>query len=122
MMQREKDLTILRHHLPLIEHLESRRFLSAQIFSGQQFSAGTDPSSIAAGDFNGDSKPDLVSASNTSSTVSVLLNNGSGAFASVQSYAVGSNPNSVTCGDFNGDGKPDIITANYSGNNVSVLS
>ena len=46
-------------------------------------STGTnsDPRAIATGDFNNDSKADLISANQGSSTVSVLLGDGAGAFA-----------------------------------------
>ncbi len=40
-----------------------------------------DPRAIAAGDFNNDNKTDLISANTGSSTVSILLGDGSGGFA-----------------------------------------
>ena len=97
--------------------------------------------SVAVGDFNGDGKPDIVTVNSgiyNSATgnydnplVSVLLNNGNGAFAAKTDYAVGSGPVSVAVGDFNGDGKPDLVTVNsgiynsatgnYDNPSVSVL-
>ena len=60
-------------------------------------------------DFNGDGKPDLVTADQSANTVSVLLGNGDGTFQARQAFATGSPannvPNSVAIGDFNGDGK-----------------
>ena len=38
------------------------------------FAAGDDPVSVAVGDFNGDSRPDLATANNRSDNVSILLN------------------------------------------------
>jgi hypothetical protein len=73
------------------------------------------------GDFNGDGKPDLVTANQGNNTVSVLLAEGALGFQPAVNYAVGSFPNSVAVGDFNGDGKLDVVTANRSDNNVSVL-
>ena len=38
------------------------------------YAAGTHPSAVAVGDFNGDGKPDLAVANKNDGTVSVLLN------------------------------------------------
>src|ERR1039458_9200554 len=90
---------------------------------GSPFAVGTNPWSAAVGDFNGDGKPDLAVANESSNNVTVLLGNGSGGFtaASGSPFAAGANPYSVAVGDFNGDGKPDLAVANYSSNNVTVL-
>ncbi|MHC5768441.1 MAG: FG-GAP-like repeat-containing protein [Nostoc sp.] len=88
------------------------------------FSVGTSPQSIIVGDFNGDGKLDLVTGNDSngdSDTVSVLLGDGTGGFATVTNFTVGADPYSVTVGDFNGDGKLDLATANQESNNVSVL-
>ncbi len=53
---------------------------------------GSAPSAIVAGDFNGDGALDLAVAETGSNDVSILLNNGKGAFAAAQSYSVGNNP------------------------------
>jgi uncharacterized protein (TIGR03437 family) len=58
---------------------------------GSPFTAGSNPLSIAAGDFNGDGKPDLAIANQASANVTILLNNfpgGSGpAITSIQNGA-----------------------------------
>jgi hypothetical protein len=82
---------------------------------------GTNPASVVVGDFNGDSKPDLVTANYGSANVSVVLGNGSGVFGGATNFSAGINPVSVGVGDFNGDGKTDLVTANSGSNNVSVL-
>ena len=77
-------------------------------------SGGTDPTSVAVGDFTGDGKPDLAVANYQSNTVSVLLGNGSGGFAAAATFSSGgSDPGCVAVGDFNGDGKLDLVVANY---------
>jgi hypothetical protein len=88
------------------------------------FAAGSEPSSVAVGDFNGDSIPDLAVANYAGrGTVSVLLGNGDGTFQTAVSYAAGTNPDSVAVADVNGDGIPDLAVADHgdpSGNGVGV--
>ena len=76
---------------------------------------------VAAGDINGDGKPDVVVTDPWVNSVSVLLNNGTGTFGAAQTYAVGGTPTALGVGNVNGDGKLDIVTANSNGT-VSVLS
>jgi hypothetical protein len=83
--------------------------------------AGSQPVSVAIGDFNGDSKPDLAVANSAVDTVGVLLNQGGGAFAARVDYGVGSNPDQVEIGDVNGDGLPDLVVVNGNAASVSVL-
>ncbi len=83
--------------------------------------AGTSPRYLAVGDFNGDGIQDLVTADQSSNTVTLLLGNGSGGFTAGSPVPVGSVPVSVAVGDFNGDGLADIATANQSDNTVKVL-
>src|SRR5207302_249957 len=87
----------------------------------RDFVSGAGPVSVAAGDFNGDGKPDLAVANTGSNTVSVLLGNGDGTFQAAAFFAAGLNPQYVAVGDFNGDGKPDLAVANTGSNTVSVL-
>ena len=83
--------------------------------------AGSGPSSVAAGDFNGDGNLDLAVANRNTNNVSVQLGDGSGGFVATTSVDVGSQPNSVIAGDFNGDGKLDLAVANSGSTTVSVL-
>ena len=57
----------------------------------------------------------------STSTVSILLGDGTGNFTLASSPATGSWPDSVAVGDFNGDGKLDLAVANYGSNTVSIL-
>jgi len=84
------------------------------------FSAGTSPTSVAAGDFNGDGRPDL--AVTNQNGLSVLLNDGNGGFQPRVNYTLvtGTNPQSVIAGDFNGDGKMDLAVANQGAGTVSI--
>ncbi len=81
--------------------------------------AGTGPITLAAGDFNGDGKLDLVvynlaQGTVTTTFLSVLLGNGDGSFQSPVTYTSGMSISSVGVGDFNGDGKLDIVLTNES--------
>ncbi len=91
---------------------------------GSPFPAGSDPSWVAVGDFNGDGKLDLAIANYyPTHAVTVLLGDGTGGFTTAPGspFTVGTGPYFVAVGDFNGDGKPDLATANYGSNNVTVL-
>ena len=76
---------------------------------------------IAVGDLNGDAKPDLISANQDASTVSVLLGNGTGGFAAKVDYGTCSNTHEAALGDLNGDGKLDVVLACWGGSVISVL-
>lgn len=79
------------------------------------------PTSIAAGDFNGDGKPDLVTANESAGNASVLLNQGNGTFAPPAYYPIGFTSTSVAIADFNEDGKLDLAVTCWNPSGVSVL-
>ncbi len=87
------------------------------------YSAGSAPNSITAGDFNGDGNLDLAVTSSTgnNNVVSVILGSGTGTFGAATQYPGGNTPLFITTGDFNGDGKLDVALANQNGNSVSIL-
>jgi len=84
------------------------------------------PMFVVAGDFDGDGKLDLaVADSNTTgnSTVTILLGNGDGTFATQPAISLGLSAfnHSMAVGDFNGDGKLDIAVTSNQSNVVSIL-
>jgi len=78
------------------------------------YATGTQPRSVAVGDFNADGRPDLAVANTVSNSMSILLGNANGTFQGAVNYAAGSGPISVAVGDFNADGRPDLAVANYN--------
>ncbi len=73
------------------------------------YAVGTNPYSIAFGDFNGDGRVDL--ATGTGPTVSVLLGVGDGTFGAATQYDASG---VVKVADVNGDGKLDLVTSSVS--------
>ena len=56
--------------------------------------------------------PILLSQTEGSNNVGVLLNTGNGTFLSQTTYSTGTDPISVAVVDVNSDNKPDIVVAN----------
>ena len=101
---------------------EITRPTSSVALSTSSVHAGSNPTSAAVGDFNGDGKLDLAVANAGSKNVSVLLGNGDGTFKAPVNFGA-PGPQSVAVGDFNGDGKLDLAVANYGGyGNVASVS
>jgi hypothetical protein len=87
--------------------------------SPKAFNLGETASSLAAGDFRGDGKLDVVLATNLNgNSVTVLSGNGDGTFATAPAFGSIGLATGIAVGDFNGDGKPDIVT---SGASLSIL-
>ena len=94
--------------------------------AGALGTAGQDPLGLAVGDFNGDGKPDVVTANYFANTVTVMFNNtaagaATASFTRAAVLGVGYLPQDVAVADFNGDGKPDIAVVNSGNNNLQIL-
>ena len=94
---------------------------ATMFFTARTFAVASGPHSIVVADFNGDGKPDMVTANDYSNNVSILLGKVGGEFRAAVNYPVGSVPLSVVVEDFNGDGKLDLAVANWGSGTVSVL-
>ena len=100
-----------------LEGLEDRIVLS--FTAPVSYSTTAAPAAVAVGDFNGDGKPDIITANDQP---------GHGERAAGQRRRhlrssdhlrhSGNNPVAVAVGDFNGDGKADIVTAQLRRSNA----
>lgn len=105
---------------------------SDSAFTGDEslgLGSAASPSFLFAADLDLDGDVDFISANSYSNNISVLLNNGMGAFGPGTNYVVGSGAFEVpttrkqntTIGDFDGDGDPDLVTRNNLANAISLL-
>ncbi|MBZ5536099.1 MAG: FG-GAP-like repeat-containing protein, partial [Acidobacteriia bacterium] len=91
------------------------------------YTAGIAPTWMAVGEFNGDTKLDLVVVSGgdpdtgDGAGVWILLGNGNGTFQAAMNHTLPDIPYSVAVSDFNGDGKADLAVTLYYVNMVSIL-
>jgi hypothetical protein len=94
-------------------------------FSGlETYPIGNEPRTVFLADLgeDGNNDIDIVTANEqTTSSISVLFNDGSGAFSPALNYSLGLTPRSLFVADLNGDGFNDAVTANKVDDNVTVL-
>ena len=86
---------------------------------------GNNPYAVELADLDGDGDLDLATANGASTTASVRLNNGAGAFAGTLEVPVNTSaPNAgsfaLALGDVDADGDTDLLVADTNGGNVSV--
>ena len=81
------------------------------------------PYAVAVGDFNNDSRLDIVVANYGNNNIGIFLGYGYGTFSNQRTYSTGyySGPNAVDIGDFNNDFRLDIVVANYGNDNIGIL-
>jgi VCBS repeat-containing protein len=83
--------------------------------------SGSDPDSVAVGDFNGDGDPDLAVADQSPGEIMVLLGSTGGAFTGPTILTTDSGVSAVAVADFNRDSDPDLAVSNVNQSRVSVL-
>ena len=94
---------------------------TAATAAGGVYECGDYPSSVAIGDVSGDGVNDLAVTNTISGYVSVLINDGVGAFPNRTTYPVGITPRSSVIVDLDGDGDRDLAVCNAGSNSVSIL-
>jgi FG-GAP-like repeat len=89
--------------------------------------SGTNRTSVAPGEFNGDGFQDVAVLSSLTSKVSVLLGNGDVTFRAPLQFDLGvpaassRESGSIAVGDFNSDGREGLVASTASATGVSVL-
>ena len=90
--------------------------------AGQQYSVSDDPFGVAAGDFNNDGHPDLVTSTwGHTSQVSVLIGSGDGTFGTATHFDAGSSNYEIAVSDFDLDGNQDLVVGNAQSSTLSLL-
>jgi hypothetical protein len=82
---------------------------------------GFGPVNVELADFNGDGNMDLAVVNDLTSTVAVILSDGTGNFKPPRNIEVSRTPVGVVTGDYNHDGKADFISSNFDAETVSVV-
>lgn len=88
---------------------------------GSPFAARQAPTTLAVADMNGDRWPDVVAASATGGTVSVLRGSSTGALTLAAERTLGSRPTALAIRDLDGDGDTDVAVALPDAAEVAVL-
>ncbi|MGC1106226.1 MAG: FG-GAP-like repeat-containing protein [Candidatus Acidiferrales bacterium] len=84
--------------------------------------AGNKPVAITEGDFNVDGLPDLAVTDQDAGTVSILIGNGDGTFATPLILPAGSAPAGLVSGDFLGTtSPPGLAIANSTANELTII-
>jgi hypothetical protein len=95
--------------------------LGSVLGAQQTYAVGAIPACVAAGDVNGDGKPDLI-VGNRSGSIGLMLGNGDGSFQPQQLVATGTYaPYQVVITDVNGDGRADVVVGNEDTPGVLLL-
>ncbi len=93
------------------------------------YAVGYSPTSIVAGDVNGDGNLDLAvanacgkdSSCQSNGTATLLIGDGKGAFTLGKDVQLGNSPSALTLGDLNGDGALDLVAGYRADNKVGLL-
>ena len=89
------------------------------------FTTGDDsqPQSVAIGDFNNDSRSDIVVANYGTNNMGIFLGYGNGVFNPMISYSTGinSSPYGVAIADLNNDNQLDIVVTNSAIDNIIIF-
>jgi hypothetical protein len=85
------------------------------------FVVGEGPQAVILADFNRDGALDVATANSVDSTVSILLNRGTGTFFPKRDFDAGGAPHGLAAADIDGDGDRDLIVATRTTGLVPIL-
>lgn len=91
------------------------------------FTTASNPTGLAIGDMNGDTKPDVIVTNAGSGSISVFRNTAtsgtitSSSFGTRVDLTVGTLPYGVNVADLDSNGFVDIVSANYGSNTISII-
>jgi type II secretory pathway component GspD/PulD (secretin) len=90
--------------------------------TGSPIPVGNTPVALAAGDLNGDARPDLAVVNQAGNSMTILLNNGDATFSAATNspLSTGSTPSGVAIADFNNDNHNDIVVTNQGEATISI--
>ena len=88
-----------------------------------QTGSNSKPYAVAVGDFNADTRWDIVVVNGDAANIGILLGFGNGSFYDQVTYSTGdqSYPSYVAIEDFNNDSTPDIAVANFGKDNIGIF-
>src|SRR5262249_1202325 len=97
------------------ESLETRTLLSGPGSPGEPLAVGQGPHSVATGDFNGDGRPDLVTANSGSGDVSGLVGPGDGSVRPEARAPGEDRPVALAVEDLDANGRLDLVICDNGG-------
>lgn len=91
--------------------------------TGSPFAVGSDPTSVALSDINGDNALDIVTANRVSNSVTVLGGDAAGGFAELAGSPITfvTDPNDIALGDIDKDGTLDAVIPRWLKSDVLIL-
>jgi hypothetical protein len=107
------------------EPLEARRLLATDIVFGsvEDLVSVTAPLAMTVGDFNGDGRNDIATASpeGGGSRVQTFLQGEDGSYTADQSFTVAAFPSQITAADINDDGDLDLSLGGLTSSDLSLV-